>query len=104
MISKMKNIEMSKFVIFTQTLHVATSDEPKITWGPALTRNAKMHLDCRDGVVRKPAVSNTALAPAVICIGDRSRLYIRLGVVFGHVLGIQPSDFVLRPSDCRFLY
>ena len=55
---------------------------------------------CRDGLF-KPAVSNTVLGPAVIWADDRPRLYVRLGVVFGLVLEIQPPDFDIRPSDPR---
>ena len=51
---------MSKFDVFAPKLHVATSDDEKITWGPALTRKAttfQLCFACLHGAKHFPELS-----------------------------------------------
>ena len=60
-----------KITIFTWNIDFVTSEDPKFSLGPALTRNVKINMACRDGI--RYTTSNIVLctggasAPSMAC-------------------------------------
>ena len=77
------DVVTENFEKFMKSFDFGTSGDPKISLGPALTRNANTHVACRDGRSENAVVSsNIALGPGRVWAKKGQRLYMMWGSVF----------------------